>query len=509
MSDNQTRREFLKTSGAAAAAASGMAKTLTAYAAGIAPAKRPNIVYVLADQLRAQSVGYAGDEKARTSQLDRLAAEGADFTQCISSTPVCAAYRNSLFTGKYASSTGMVVNELRCNPNHRCFGHVVTEAGYDTGYIGKWHLWGAEAGGHNKMKNSYIPPDMRKYRLGFDGFWAAYNFNHRYYQAFYYKDTPRRIAVEGFEPDVQTDMAVDYIKRHAGGKNPFSLTLSIGTPHDPWGKENCPPKYYEMFRDVSFPLPQSWTDTPDPYMDRNTDPKKWLDFWKPNLEMMQRGYYSMTANLDWNVGRLLNSLDEAGIAEDTIFVFSSDHGEMFGAQGRVFKLTFYEEAARVPMLLRWPGKIPRGTTCDACMDTPDIMPTLLGLMDLEVPKDVDGMDLSHLARGKEGPQPEAALLQGMGHTYLWRDGYEWRALRDKEYTFAVYRIDGKELLFNNKNDPKQLKNVIDDPAHAQAAARLRKQLAAKMKDLGDTFEACSWYRDHWTENRRILRGAKG
>jgi arylsulfatase A-like enzyme len=510
-----TRRDFLKTAAVAAgsmSAAGSLARRAVGKTAHRAtwPGKRPNVIYILADQLRYQSLGYAGDAKARTPNIDRLASQGVSFRQCVSSMPVCAAYRASLLTGKYPSSTGMAINELRINPNQRCLGHVVTEAGYETGYIGKWHLWANEAGNHNAMKNSYIPPEMKKYRLGWDGFWAAYNFNHRYYKNFYYMDEPVKHTFEGYEPDGQTDMAVDFIRKHAGKDKPFYLTLSVGTPHDPWGPDNVSEKCLSMFKDVEFPLPRSWSDVPDPYMDRNADPKNWLAQWKPNLPAWQRVYYAMTANLDDNVGRIMNAVDAAGIGNDTIIVFTSDHGEMFGANGRVFKLTFYDPAARVPMVIRWPGSIPGGLVSDACMGTPDIMPTLLGLMGHAIPDTVEGMDLSHLARGRTGPEPEFAFMQGLGHTWQWADNFEWRAVRDKRYTYAIYRRDKSELLFDNQGDPLQMRNLARDPAHGDTLERLRKQLAEKMKSLDDTFEACTWYRDHWTDGKRnIIASAKG
>ena len=109
----------------------------------------PNLIYIFADQLRYQSLGYAGDPKARTPNIDRLASQSLNFANCVSGSPMCAPYRASLFTGKYSSSTGMVINELRINPDQRCFGHVLHDAGYDTYYIGKWHLWANQLGRHD------------------------------------------------------------------------------------------------------------------------------------------------------------------------------------------------------------------------------------------------------------------------------------------------------------------------------------------------------------------------
>jgi len=469
---------------------------------------RPNLVYIFADQLRTQSLGYTGDPKAVTPHIDQLAKQGVNFSNAVSNFPVCAAHRASLFTGKYPSTTGMVINELRMNPHHRCFGHVLTDNEYETGYIGKWHLWANQAGHHREAKNSYIPPEKHEYRLGFNGFWAAYNFNHHYYEGFYFTDKPQRIQIRGYEPEAQTDMAVRFINRHT--HKPFALFLSYGPPHPPFTKDNVPESYYNLFKNVKFPLPETWSDVPDKYMDRNTNTKEWLNYWKPNLPEFQRIYYALTSNLDWNIGRILKALDKAGLSENTIVVFSSDHGEMFGAHGRIQKLIFYEEAARVPFLIRWPGKIPAGLKSNACLGTPDIMPTLLGLMGLPIPEDVEGMDLSPLAKGQKGVEPDAALLQGMGHTYLWKDGHEWRAVRNKRYTYAVYRRDGSELLFDNKKDPLQTTNLIDYPQYKSIQKNLRRNKEKKMSDLNDNFEKCSWYRDHWTDgNRNILQGAKG
>jgi arylsulfatase A-like enzyme len=214
----------------------------------------------------------------------------------------------------------------------------------------------------------------------------------------------------------------------------------------------------------------------------------------------------MTANLDWNIGRLLRAIDEAGIGDNTIVVFTSDHGEMMGAQGRRAKNIFYEEAVRVPFLVRWPGRIPAGTTSDACLNTPDIMPTLLGMCGLPIPAKVEGADLSHCAFGKSGPEPEAAFMQNTGACAIWEDGYEWRALRSQQYTYAIYRKDRKELLFDNLKDPYQLHNLAGRPGQEQTLNHFRTQLKTRMNELGDTFEASTWYRDHWVKDRIITGG---
>lgn len=466
-------------------------------------AEKPNLVYILADQLRYQSLGYAGDPKARTPNIDSLSRQGVSFPNAVSGHPVCAPYRASLFTGKYTTSTGMVINELRMNPNHECLAHVLTRNGYETAYIGKWHLWANEWGNHDDPRNSFTPPGP--YRLGFDGFWASYGFHHEYYKGYYHTDSPEKIFMEGYEPDCQTSLAIDCLCNFASSGSPFALFLSVGTPHDPWRPDNVPREYLEMYAKdtelAEFALPPNFKPENDPYSDmwgrfRNDEERQLIPRWL-------RVYYAMIANLDWNVGRILRALDQLGLSDNTILVFTSDHGEMLGAQGRRAKSIFYEEAVRVPLLIRWPARVPAGSVTDACINTPDIMPTLLSMMNLPIPAKVEGSDLSHCAYGKPGPEPEAAFMQNTGAVASWEDGYEWRALRGKQYTYAVYRRDGRELLFDNVADPFQMTDLARSPKHRDVLEHHRELLKHRMAEFGDTFEASTWYRDHWTDNRII------
>lgn len=470
---------------------------------GAAP-RRPNLVYVFADQLGFHHCGYAGDAHAHTPNIDKLAARSFSFGDAVSSSPVCAPYRATLMTGKYQSSTGMVINELRLSPQHECFGHALTHAGYRTAYIGKWHLWANELGHHNETKNGFVPPGP--YRLGFDGLWAGYNFNHTYYNSPYFRDTTQREIHKVYEPDSQTGMTIDWLRDAAKKPEPFALFLSWGPPHDPWGADNVPREYAEMFRGKKLPVRPNYSEQRDPYADAWATPN--AEYFS-HLQQHMQGYYAQTANIDWNLGRLLTAMEETGVANDTIFVFTSDHGEMFGSHGRRAKYIFYEEAARVPFLIRWPGHTTAGKTSNACFHSPDIMPTLLDMMSLPVPRAVEGASFGNIALGKGGKTPDAAILQGMGTTAAWKDGTEWRALRDQRYTYAVYRVDGKELLFDNSTDPFQQKNLAGERTHAKTLAHFRERLQKWRKDHNDAFEACSWYQSRWTRDRNIVNTATG
>jgi len=186
--------------------------------------KQPNVLILIADQLRYQSIGLT-DDRAITPNIDKLASEGMWFQNFVSSTPVCTAFRGSLMTGKFASSTGIVVNELRMNPNHDTFAHVLKKASYKTDHIGKWHLWANKAGGHFGPQANFIPPGP--YRMGFDDFWAAYNFGHRNFKYSYCKDTPEEIHIEGeFKATHFTNLAIDRLKEHAESEDPFAMVVA-------------------------------------------------------------------------------------------------------------------------------------------------------------------------------------------------------------------------------------------------------------------------------------------
>ena len=255
-----------------------------------------------------------------------------------------------------------------------------------------------------------------------------------------------------------------------------------------------------------MPNPPNYVEKSNPYAD-NWGPFRPGE--REKLEQWRRIYYAMTANLDWNVGRLMDVLDAAGQRQNTVLVFTSDHGEMLGAQGLKKKNVFFEEAARIPFLMRMPGALPAGSVSDACLGTVDILPTLLSMLGLGIPAEVEGMDLSKAARGERCAEPEAALLQNIGACAAWKNGHEWRAVRDKRYTYARYRVDGNEMLFDNQADPYQINNLAKDKAYRDTLGRLRAFVRARIQAIVDTKEKSTWHRDHWIEDRWITQGARG
>lgn len=457
---------------------------------------KQNLIYIFADQLRYQSVGYNGDEKARTPNIDAFSKECTIMDNAVSGHPVCAPYRASLLTGKYTTSTGMVINEIRISQNHITFPNVLRDAGYETCYIGKWHLWANVWGDHFNPDNSYIPEGER---LGFDDFFAGFNFHHDYYSplAYYHLNSKDKIYYDGYEPDCQTDMAIEHLTRLSKADKPFAFFLSLGTPHDPWIKENVPEKYYEMFCHTPFPNPENYLPDNDPYADdwAKLSPKE-----REELESWRQVYYAMVANLDDNFGRLIKAIDSLGLRDNSIVIFTSDHGELFGAHGRRAKNIFYEEAVRVPYLIR--GKQFKPCVCDANFNTVDIMPTLLAYLDLPIPKTVEGLNKKDEIDGII-VSDEGSLMMGTGPTATYGNGHEWRAYRTKQYTYAVFKKGEKELLFDNQNDPMQMNDLANDPAYAKIKERLSTEMYEKMAKNNDKFRENTYYRDHWIENRII------
>ena len=464
----------------------------------------PNLIYVFADQLRRDAISCNGGPKGLTPNLDALYRQSLDLNNAVSGHPVCAPYRASLMTGKYTTSTGMVINEIRLNPEHRCFAHVLNDGGYENAYIGKWHLYAAEWGNHYDPKNSYTPkgPD----RLGFDGYFAAFGFHHEYYgdPAYYHLDSPEKIHHKGYEPDCQTDMAIDQLTRLSRCGKPFSLFLSLGTPHDPWVPSNVPPECLERVKDIPISLPPNYLPDNDPYADN------WARFFgneRDELIDWMRCYYAMVANLDDNIGRLTKAIHDLKLDENSILVFTSDHGELFGAHGRRAKNIFYEEAVRVPFIMRWKGVIGEHEQRDICLNTVDIMPTLLSLMGLRIPDTVEGADLSQYIRRSNITADNGALMMCCGPTATYGDGNEWRAYRTKRYTYAIFKKDGAELLFDHINDPYQMHDLSDSPNYQALLKELRERMWEKMNRINDTFESNSYYEKHWIRDRLIIRTA--
>jgi len=434
---------------------------------GAPRAKQPNVVFVIVDQWRAQAAGYAGDANARTPALDRLAAQSANFDLAVSGCAVCSPYRGSVMTGQHPLTHGVFINDVPLVPSGTTLPQAFASAGYRTAYIGKWHLYGSPDGKYGR-RTAFIPKD---HRCGFD-YWKACECTHNYNRSPYHDgdDTTQRFW-DGYDAIAQTEDACQFIQRHAWAADPFFLTLSLGPPHNPY--DTAPERYRAAYEKTPIRL-------------------------RPNVPAAQheaatrdlRGYYAHIAALDDCVARLLAAVERGGAAEDTIFLFTSDHGDMLGSQGLQLKQHPWEESIRVPFLLRYPRKLGApGHVIRQPINAPDIMPTLLGLAGLPIPASVQGSDFSRLASGREKTGPDAAAFLNLPVSFVQarRCGFaEYRGLRTLRHTY-VRSIHGPWLLYDNQADPCQLRNLCGRPEHAALQKKLDQTLEATLRRLKDDF----------------------
>ncbi len=429
------------------------------------PPRRPNVVFVFPDQWRAQAFGYRGDPNARTPAIDALARESFDFSNAVSGLPVCSPYRASLMTGQYAVRNGLVVNDVELRPNGPTLGQCFRASGYETAYIGKWHLHGSPEGKFER-RLAYIPPESR---LGFD-YWKVCECTHNYNRSLYYEgNDPAARYWDGYDAIAQTRDACDFIRARAGRNNPYFLMLSLGPPHDPYG--TAPEQYQSLYRGREIKL------RPNVPQSNAAEAVKSL-----------RGYYAHMAALDDCIARLREAVDAGGQAGDTLFVFTSDHGDMLQSQGLHHKQQPWDESLRVPFLVRYPRLLGRRRRRSSTpIDAPDIMPTLLGLAGLPVPESVQGRNFAPLIAGREKDQPDAAALLNLPVSFsvVRRQGFaEYRGLRTPRYTY-VRSIHGPWLLYDNHSDPYQMRNLV--AAQPALRGRMDRQLDALLKKAGDDF----------------------
>ena len=433
---------------------------------------KPNIVFVFGDQWRQQATGYAGDPNVKTPILDAFAKESLNFTHAVSGCPVCCPYRASLLSGLRPLTHGVFVNDVNLQFNSPSIAESFSAEGYDTAYIGKWHVDGFG-------RSSYIPPERR---LGFN-YWKVLECTHDYNQSPYYAgDSDEKLEWDGYDARAQTQDAESYIRSHPGEK-PFFLMLSWGPPHNPY--ETAPEEFQKLYEPDKIQLRPNVPD------DLAPEAREWL-----------AGYYAHCSALDDCMGRILNTLEECGLSEDTIIIFTSDHGDMLGSQGEIRKQRPWDESIRVPFLFRYPnlpGWQPRET--DAMIDAQDIMPTLLGLCDLPIPDQVEGLDFSDHILGGNDPTDGAVLLTCPHAFGEWtkdqHGGKEYRGLRTKRYTY-VRDLNGPWLLYDNHSDPFQMQNLAEDPSSAKLRDELDEALQKKLDEQKDEFLPGEAYIEKWS-----------
>lgn len=430
---------------------------------------RPNVIWIISDQQRAMSLACNGDPSARTPHLDRMARYGVNFTQAVSANPICCPFRGSMLTG---------LQHHRCVPGHQyglneeqpTIANVFNEAGYDTAYIGKWHLDGCRS---NAVLH-YVPPHRRG---GFQK-WMGYENNNAQWNTWIHgnlfgKEEKRRVP--GYETDGLTDLFIEYLNGRKGNEQPFFAVLSVQPPHPPY---MAPAENLDHFRARDLELRPNVPAAPRYQQDA-----------RKNLAY----YYAMIENLDQNIGRILKTLADCEMDLNTHILFFSDHGDMMGSHGLWGKVMPYEESIRIPFLISGGAPCYFGHNIgnvNALLTEVDIAPTTLGLCGLPIPAWMEGRDYSHYRLANrprpQSPEPDSAYIKAItphdGSYKPWRgivtkDGYKYVCFENEPW-----------MLFNLNQDPFEQANLVHQLPYLPLCHRLQARLQQWIQETGDIFQ---------------------
>ena len=463
--------------------------------------KSPNILLIYADQMRYDAMGCAGNPVIKTPQIDRLAKEGVQFAEAYTSYPICCPFRASVQTGKYAQNHGMIQNHFPLRGDQTFLADLMKQAGYRTGYIGKWHLEGGP-------KPGFVPPERR---FGWDHF-IGFNRGHDYMSSIYYDDAGQAYHSKRYEPDFQTDQIIDFIADASTAEDgkPWIGYVSYGPPHFPM---DIPDYLRDIYVPAEVPLPAG---VPNPELQRSFqnlrnngwcggDPRsghtsharndtipKGEPETEEDIRKFVAEYYAMIHNIDWNLGRILNELDRQGVAEDTVVMFFSDHGDMLGQNGHYcgIKNQAYRGAMHVPLIVRYPARFKPQKT-DAMVDVgPDMMPTILDMAGAEIPEDIDGESYINVLDGQSDQARDTIWYQvftqtgGNPHEFA---PFAERGLRTKDWMYMRHK-DQRVLLFDQRADPEEQNNLVDDPKYVQMMDEFDRLITAHMAASGDDWD---------------------
>lgn len=404
--------------------------------------EQPNILFVFTDQQSQRGVGCYGNPHVRTPHIDALAADGVRFANSYCAAPVCGPSRAALVTGRFGHEVGVVVNEQGLNPDAVTMGEVFRDAGYATAWAGKWHV----PNGYPRTKPEqvrgfeYLPPEPPTRGRGAD------------------TDMPI------------TDRACEFLRRKHD--RPFLLGVSLINPHDichavhhlpidPPADESLPPLPANHRPAANEPAFITDCRNRDHYGDEIRCTKQWTDHaWRNYL----RTYHELCTQVDGCIGRLTKTLEETGLAENTLVVFTSDHGEGCAEQRWIVKLILWEAVARVPLILRWPGRIAPRSVRSQLASGVDLLPTMCDFAGIAPPRDVTGTSLrSAIDEASGAGQPFVAME--LYPTTKNLDAHA-RMIRSSRYKYLAFSYGRqREMLFDLLADPGETHDLANEPAH--------------------------------------------
>ena len=427
--------------------------------------KQKNLLFVFADQWRADAMGYAHSDPVFTPNMDAFCTDATYCDHAFSTFPLCSPHRASLITGKYPFSLGFFTNckpslSMRLEDSEIGIAEVAAANGYQTAYIGKWHLDEPEIN-HSSQPlsgatdwDAFTPPGVRRHSFEY---WYSYGTYDMHLNPHYWQDTPEMICPGTWSVEHETNQAIHYLKNVRQQDQPFMMFLSWNPPHSPY--EQVPQRYLDLYPDVQL-------------KENVTTFETYHHTWEPGpqteeeLRTTTRQYYAAVSGLDDQFGRLIQFLKDEGLYDDTVIVLSADHGDMMGSHGLIGKHVWFEESIHIPFVVRTGETVK--PFCHTCIGSQDMMPTLLGLLDIPIPDTVEGEDCSsYITTNAEdfsrisylcatpGRAPVVEMFQQHGKD---PKAYGWRGLRSQNHTYIM------ELGYDVKPQPKRyLYDLTIDP----------------------------------------------
>jgi len=499
------RRRFLETAGAAALAAAS--PSTVQCATGPKSNSAVNVLFLMTDEQHHRSLSLTGNPYVETPHMDRIGREGVCFNNATCVTPYCSPSRASILTGLYPHTHGILTNVSPSRNNQPPLDQdafpntetILHDQGYATGHRGKWHL--GDKGDFDCYESfSYAGKTGRQYRAFLDEHLPAARFaDHpspgqylgrpvemiptveKGYHAFhgvpnnplaYISIIGRSVIPPRLLPETQiTNQVLELLDRNV--RKNFMITASWSPPHDLWV---IPEPYYGLVDRAKIELPGS-TDLPE--WDRRGASKRLGDVMGPEGTREYAAiYHGMVKYIDDQLGRVLKKLDDLGLADDTLVVFTSDHGDMVGAHGCIGKsiFSFFDDLVRIPLLMRLPGRIRPGTVVDRPVSQIDFMPTILDYLGQPVPEKIHGRSMRPLVEGRDVPWREHAFCQRAN---------QGRMLRTERYKYVCRPNSKLAALYDLKNDPHEDRNLATDPAHAKTVRQMHQRLLEVMAADGD------------------------
>lgn len=446
--------------------------------------KKPNILFILADDQGAWAMRCAGNTDIYTPNLDRIAAGGYRFENFFCTSPVCSPARASLLTGRIPSAHGVQdwirsgnldkegLGELKDDPYYAqeekpirylegmlTYTDVLKENGYTCALSGKWHLG-----------------DSMEPQHGFDK-WFTIGRGGCYYDKADIVENGRIYFENRYVTNVITDKALGWLEEFQESKEPFYLSVHYTAPHSPWDEDQHPKEYIEMYRDCNFEA------TPDLPIHPNQIESAPYGTGEVRKALL-RGYYAAITAMDADIGRLLDKLEELGMQEDTIVMFMADNGMNMGHHGiwgkgnGTFPFNMYDTAVKVPFLVSWPGHYQKGQVCSRMCSQYDFFPTLLEMagIDRALPEDLPGKSFADIFAGNTSAEGWVVVYDEYGPT---------RMIRTKEWKYICRYPYGPDELYHLESDPEENKNLINDPEYAALVNSLYMQLTEWFYTYGD------------------------